>query len=272
MGYKLEEIKAIAEGGIMAQVILILHDRNIGKKNKREINTDVVSSLKEQGVDFENPKKLVEFFIHLQEYHLGLYLLLKTLSYNLLMADPEDCNDKIFSEESFGMSKTDYGFLIRGINTILFLFEAIYHMERKENGEISLYMWGACKEILDSTLDAVAKLNGMNKTDLEFATCLKKIMSKSKEWAFFLQRILAILSENETLDENFKYFQLWWNGKDIRKEPKVKIEDFDEIKNIPERIEELEDIQSLKRQQMEGLNNILQSLEKRQKNKEIFGY
>lgn len=273
MEYKLEEIKAVAEGGIMAQVISILRDRNLGKNNRREMNTGVINSLKEQGVDFENPKKLIMFFIYLQEYHPGLYLLLKTLFGNLLMANPEDCDidDKVFSEESFGMSKTDHGFLIRGINAILFLFEAIYHMERKESGKISLYMWGACKEILDSTLDAVAKLNGINKTDLEFSSCLKKIMSKYKAWSFFLQKILAILNEDETLDENVKYFQSWWNGEDIRKEPKVKIEDFDEIKNIPEHIEELEDIQSLKRQQMEELNDVLQSLEKRQKNKEVFG-
>lgn len=276
----MEEIKAVAEGHIFAQIISILHDRELGKKTKREMNTDVISSLKEHGVDIENPEKLVMFFIYLQEHHLGLYLLLKTLSYNLLMAVPEDCNDKVFSEEEFGMSKTDYGFLIRGINTILFLFEAIYHAEREGGGGITLYIWGMCKEILENTFETVAKMNGIHKDDFEFIPCLDRLKSKNKEWAFYLERIQEILSENETLDENVKYFQQWWNGKDNQKEhilnktekSQEKINNFDEVKNIPKQVEEPEDIQNLKRQQMEDLNNILQSLERKQNNKGLFGF
>lgn len=218
MEYKIEKIKAVAEGHIVAQIISILHDRELGKKTKEEINTDAISSLKEYGVDIENPDKLVRFFIYLQEHHLGLYLLLKTLSYNLLMADTENCDDKVFSEKEFGMSKTDYGFLIRGINAILFLFEAIYHAEREGGEGITPYIWEMCKEILENTFETVAKMNGIHKDDLEFIPCLDRLKSKNKGWAFYLERIQEILSENETLYENVKYFQQWWKGKNVQEE------------------------------------------------------
>ena len=210
--YKIEEIKVIVEGNITTQIISILHDRELGKKTKREMNTDAISSLKKYGVDFENPEKLLGFFIYLQEHHLGLYLLLKTSSYNLLLVNPEDCDDIIFSEKEFGMSKTDYGVFIRGINTILFLLEAIYHTEREGGGTIALHIRGMCKEILENTFETVAKMNGIHKDDLEFIPCLDRLKSKNKGWAFYLERIQEILSENETLVENVKYFQQWWNG------------------------------------------------------------
>lgn len=276
----LEKIKAVTEGHIATQIISILHDREIGKKTKKEMNTDAISSLKEHGVDIENPEKLLKFFIYLQEHHLGLYLLLKTLSYNLLMADPEDCDDKVFSEKEFGMSKTDYDVFIRGINTILFLLEAIYHTERGGGGAIALITGEMCKDILENTFEIVAKMNGIHKDVLEFIQCLDRLKSKNKGWAFYLERIQEILNENETLDENVKHFEVWWNGKDNQKEhilnktekSQEKINNFDEVKNIPKQVEEPEDIQSLKRQQMEDLNDILQSLERRQTNKGFFGF
>ena len=45
--------------------------------------------------------------------------------------------------------------------------------------------------------------------------CIDEFKSDNSSWAFYFERIQEILRENETLDENVKYFKPWWNGKNL---------------------------------------------------------
>ena len=68
------------------------------------------------------------------------------------------------------MSKTDKGVLIRGMNTILFLFESIYKLEGEKGGGFMLNVWIMCRKIWENTLDIAAEINGMYKDDPGFAS------------------------------------------------------------------------------------------------------